>query len=1065
MSGNRDIRSYFSIGASKIKKDVKNSLEDDEFVPKVKKKCAAVIISDSDDDEPRPSPAKRQKSSESDNQKATTKNKNVKPSETKPVQKVNPSDVYGTAKVKRATVKSPSKTDHKNFKERIEKDQAVDNEKKQSERLKLVNGKTVKKREAILDKESKYFVKEESPKKVGSSTANENRSSPRNKSKAKENLKQFQACEKSSEVIPAVKQPVKNNAHAATATPEKLKGKKRKATETISSPAKKRSPPVETVAGKHKSKHSSIASTEPKTEHEDEANVQGSSSNATPRGHLKEDAKSNRGATREPTTPVAHAASPSVEKSKQNAYNYQRYLQREGPKHHGAKVLPKGKPNCLAKMVFVVTGVLDSLEREEAVSLIQQHGGKITSTVSRNTTYLVAGEEAGPSKLAKAESCKTPIIDEDGLLDLIREKSGIPKGQAEVSDASGKEEIEHDIVAAPTKNNSREASGFAESRSRAASADRDGREVSSPPSCSGSIGSTVSSVPSTESLLWVDKYRPASSKNVIGQQGDRSNLKKLQRWLSDWHANHSGHKKLVRPSPWAKDDNGAFFKAALLSGPPGVGKTTTAHLVCKELGFDVVEFNASDTRSKRLLHEEVQELLRNKSLFGYFKNGARARPTEKHVLLMDEVDGMAGNEDRGGVQELIQLIKNTRVPVICMCNDRHHPKIRSLVNHCFDLGFSKPRVEQIKGAMMSVCYKEGIKITPEALTDIITAANQDIRQVLHHLSVFSANSKTMSTEQTKKDANDARKILKLGPWDVVRKVFSAGEHKNMSLIDRMDLFFQDYNIGPLFVQENYLSVVPHAAKGNPVKTLECVAEAAESLTIGDVVEKTIRSNNSWSLLPVQAVFSSVGPGESMEGHLTGQIAFPAWLGKNSRAQKFSRLQQELQCHMRLRVTGDKQAVGRDYVQSLRQAVAGPLAERGVEGVDDAVRVLQAYSLTREDLDSILELAAWPGAPDPMAGVDSKVKAAFTRKYNKDVAMLPYAVDSVKKVAAKAAMLGEGEEIDPEEETEESQENDDVATDSMIKAKKRPAGKQKEAKDEKTNCSNGTKKARGKGRGR
>jgi DNA polymerase III delta prime subunit len=49
------------------------------------------------------------------------------------------------------------------------------------------------------------------------------------------------------------------------------------------------------------------------------------------------------------------------------------------------------------------------------------------------------------------------------------------------------------------------------------------------------------------------------------------------------------------------------------------GKTTTVHLVCKELGFDIVEFNASDTRSKKLLHEEVSELLSNKSLSGYFQ--------------------------------------------------------------------------------------------------------------------------------------------------------------------------------------------------------------------------------------------------------------------------------------------------------------------------------------------------------------------------------------------------------------------------------------------------------------
>merc|ERR1719341_2976870 len=98
--------------------------------------------------------------------------------------------------------------------------------------------------------------------------------------------------------------------------------------------------------------------------------------------------------------------------------------------------------------------------------------------------------------------------------------------------------------------------------------------------------------------------------------------------------------------------------------------------------------------------------------------------TSKRVLLMDEVDGMAGNEDRGGVAELIQLLKTSKVPVIAMCNDRNHQKIRSLANHCFDLRFQRPRVEQIK---------------PEALTELIIGCGQDVRQVLHHLSMVKAS--------------------------------------------------------------------------------------------------------------------------------------------------------------------------------------------------------------------------------------------------------------------------------------------------------------------------------------
>lgn len=75
------------------------------------------------------------------------------------------------------------------------------------------------------------------------------------------------------------------------------------------------------------------------------------------------------------------------------------------------------------------------------------------------------------------------------------------------------------------------------------------------------------------------------------------------------------------------------------------------------------------------------------------------------------------------------MIKNTRIPIICICNDRQHQKIRSLANYCFDLRFQKPRVEQIKGAMMSVCFKEGIKISSQALSEIIMASGQDVRQV------------------------------------------------------------------------------------------------------------------------------------------------------------------------------------------------------------------------------------------------------------------------------------------------------------------------------------------------
>jgi replication factor C subunit 1 len=56
---------------------------------------------------------------------------------------------------------------------------------------------------------------------------------------------------------------------------------------------------------------------------------------------------------------------------------------------------------------------------------------------------------------------------------------------------------------------------------------------------------------------------------------------------------------------------------------------------------------------------------------------------------MDEVDGMSSG-DRGGISAIIEMIKKTKIPIICICNDRQSPKIRSLAGHCYDIKFHKP---------------------------------------------------------------------------------------------------------------------------------------------------------------------------------------------------------------------------------------------------------------------------------------------------------------------------------------------------------------------------------------
>ena len=78
------------------------------------------------------------------------------------------------------------------------------------------------------------------------------------------------------------------------------------------------------------------------------------------------------------------------------------------------------REDTLAGLTFVLTGTLPTMSRDVASDLIKKHGGKVSGSVSKKTSYVVAGEEAG-SKLTKAKELGVSIIDEAGLLAMLGE--------------------------------------------------------------------------------------------------------------------------------------------------------------------------------------------------------------------------------------------------------------------------------------------------------------------------------------------------------------------------------------------------------------------------------------------------------------------------------------------------------------------------------------------------------------------------------------------------------------------------------------------------------------------
>ncbi|CAK8697042.1 unnamed protein product [Clavelina lepadiformis] len=787
---------------------------------------------------------------------------------------------------------------------------------------------------------------------------------------------------------------------------------------------------------------------------------------------IKKDAEIKQASTAESkNTPRKRVASTEDQSDptsakKENFLKYKQWQNRSGPSAPGSKLIPKAADFCLEGKVFVVTGVQESLTRDEIRSLIERYGGKVTTSVSSRTSYLITGEDAGESKLKKAEQHKTKVISEDEFLDLLRTLPG-KKSKYEIDNDSSP--VKHKTKGATMSRSLSEPSQKAVNTQAKLKKEKSLQSPSSSQESSSSLTASQKPTAGDENLklMWVDKYKPKTTKQIIGQQGASSNMNKLMKWLKNWYANNRTAEGKKKPKPkinqWGGGDpTGASFKAALLSGPPGVGKTTTATLVCEELGLSFVELNASDTRSKRTLKEDVGESVQNTSISNLFGSGDHnsAKDGSKHVLIMDEVDGMAGNEDRGGMQELIQIIKSTKIPIICMCNDRSSQKIRSLANHCFDLRFQRPRAEQITGALMSICYKEGVKVQAPAVQAIIRGCNQDVRQVLHNLNMIQASKSSLSYDDAKAHADKAQKDQNLGIFDIAKKLLTS-ESGSLSLLDKSNLFFMDYSMVPKFIQENYPHVTPYAAKGNLHKHLQLLSKTADSIAFGDLIETSMRHDQSWNMLPTLGLVSSVVPSDLMRGGMHGMLNFPSFFGKLSTTGKNHRLLQDLKFHASLSTNGcTEETFNLDLIPYMRWHLTEPLLKQSKGGDNEIHRVtklLNDYDLIKDDFDNIVEIGQYQGKPNLMSKVDSKVKAALTRTYNKESHLTPYAVESA------AAKKKKTSDVEDSQNPHASGDEDGMDVDGMIKqAKKKPVTSTKgRAKKSKTKASLSTSKKRSK----